>query len=308
MALLAIIPMLKFADQTIKVLHIEPTDACNAACPQCARETDPAFDKTDLHHLTVEQIKELVDIDTIKNLDKLYMCGDYGDPAAGHHTLEIFKYFRSINPIITLGMNTNGGLRGVNWWQELAEIMYRGVPYPQEYVIFSIDGLADTNHIYRVNVNWEKVMANARAFISAGGRAHWEMLVFEHNQHQVDLAEQAAKDMGFKWFRAKVSKRFKTHPIEFLKPPEEWKDPIVSEGKIQCRAIEESSLYISAKGVVYPCCWLGTSKNSIDKFDSIQKSWASSAPNNICVTTCTKNVSGTSFINQWQRAVEFQFT
>ena len=299
--------MLKLADHDVKVLHIEPTDACNAACPQCLRETDTAFDKTNLHQLTVEQIKELVDIDTIKNLNKLYMCGDYGDPAAGQHSLEIFKYFRSINPTITLGMNTNGGLRSVDWWQELAEIMYQDVPYPQEYVIFSIDGLADTNHIYRVNVNWEKVIANAQAFISAGGRAHWEMLVFEHNQHQVDQAEQTAKDMGFKWFRAKVSKRFKTHPIEFLKPPVAWKDPNVNEGEIDCQAIKESSLYISAKGIIYPCCWLGASENSIDKFDSIQKSWHSAAPNNICVATCTKNVSGTSFTNQWQREVEFQF-
>ena len=299
--------MLKLADQDIKILHLEPTDACNAACPQCARETDTTFDKTDLHHLTLEKIKELVDVATIKNLDKLYMCGDYGDPAAGKHTLEIYRYFRKINPTITLGMNTNGGLRSVNWWRELAEIMYRDVPYPQEYVIFSIDGLADTNHIYRVNVDWEKVMANAQAFVAAGGRAHWEMLVFEHNQHQVDQAEQTAKDMGFKWFRAKVSKRFKTHPVEFLKPPTAWKDPNVNKGKIDCQAIKESSLYISAKGIIYPCCWLGISENSIDKFDSVQKSWSGSAPNNICALTCTKNILGTSFTNQWQREVEFQF-
>ena len=299
--------MLKLASQDVKILHLEPTDACNAACPQCSRETDTTFDKNNLHHLNVEQIKELVDVDTIKNLNKLYMCGDYGDPAAGRHTLEIFKYFRSINPTITLGMNTNGGLRSIDWWRELAEIMYQDNPYPQEYVVFSIDGLADTNHVYRINVNWEKVMTNAQAFISAGGRAHWEMLVFEHNQHQVDQAQQTAKDMGFKWFRAKVSKRFKTHPIGFLRPPESWKDPNVNEGKIECQAIKESSLYISAKGIIYPCCWLGTSKNSIDKFDSIQKSWVGDAPNNICALTCTKNVVGTSFTNQWQREVEFQF-
>jgi MoaA/NifB/PqqE/SkfB family radical SAM enzyme len=295
--------MLKLTNQNVNVLHIESTDACNAACPQCARETDITFNKNDLHHLTVEQIKNLVDEDTIRNLDKMFMCGDYGDPAAGKHTLEIYRYFRSVNPTITLGMNTNGGLRNTDWWAELGQLSNT----QKDYVVFSIDGLADTNHIYRINVNYEKVISNARTFIDAGGNAHWEMLVFDYNKHQVDLAEKVAKELGFKWFRAKVSKRFKTHPIEFLKPPEEWKDPIVSEGKIQCRAIEESSLYISAKGVVYPCCWLGTSENSIDKFDSIQQSWRSAAPNNICVATCTKNVSGTSFTNQWQREVEFQF-
>jgi sulfatase maturation enzyme AslB (radical SAM superfamily) len=295
--------MLKLNDQKIQVLHLEPTDACNAACPQCLRETDITFDKNDLHHLTVEQIKSIVDVDTIKNLNKMFMCGTYGDPAAGKHTLEIYRYFRSINPTITLGMNTNGGLRNTSWWQELADLLNQ----PRDYVVFSIDGLEDTNHIYRVNVKWTKVLENTQAFIRAGGIAHWEMLVFEHNQHQIDLAQQTAKDMGFKWFRAKVSKRFKTHPIEFLKPPVAWKDPNVNEGEIDCQAIKESSLYISAKGIIYPCCWLGPSENSIDKFDSIQKSWASTAPNNICVATCTKNVFGTSFTNQWQREVEFQF-
>mgnify|MGYP006919664913 CR=1 FL=1 len=34
----------------VKVLHLEPTDSCQAACPQCARETDRTFDKNDQNH------------------------------------------------------------------------------------------------------------------------------------------------------------------------------------------------------------------------------------------------------------------
>jgi hypothetical protein len=44
--------------------------------------------------------------------------------------------------------------------------------------------LEDTNHLYRENVEWKKIMENARAFISAGGTAHWDMLIFDHNKHQ----------------------------------------------------------------------------------------------------------------------------
>ena len=306
MDLLVIIQMLKLANQDVKVLHIEPTDACNAACPQCSRETDLTFDKTNLHHLTVDQIKDIVDEDTIRNLDKMYMCGDYGDPAAGQHTLEIYQYFRSINPTITLGMNTNGGLRNIDWWDKLAKTMYQPGDYPREYVVFSIDGLADTNHIYRINVNWDKVMNNAQTFIRAGGRAHWEMLVFDYNEHQVDIAQQMAKDIGFKWFRAKVSKRFRTHPVDFLHPPKAWKDPVVPKGDISCQALNESGLYISAKGVVHPCCWLGhDDEATLINFNKIQESWASNQPHKICYDTCTKNTEGTSFTNQWQREVEF---
>jgi MoaA/NifB/PqqE/SkfB family radical SAM enzyme len=307
MGLPVIILMLKLANQDVKVLHIEPTNACNAACPQCLRETDITFNKNDLHHLTVEQIQKVIDDDTIRNLNKMYMCGNYGDPAAGKHTLDIYRYFRKINPTITLGMNTNGGLRNTDWWHELAETIYRPAEHPQEYVVFSIDGLADTNHIYRVNVDYEKVINNARAFIDAGGRAHWEMLVFEHNEHQVNQAEQLAKDMGFKWFRAKVSKRFNSQPIKFLRPPRSWQNPVVSVGDINCQALNESSLYISAQGIVYPCCWLGQDKDStLINFESIQSSWTLSNPNRICYETCTKNTVGTSFTNQWQREIEFK--
>jgi sulfatase maturation enzyme AslB (radical SAM superfamily) len=295
--------MLKLADQDIKILHLEPTDACNAACPQCARETDSNFDKNTVHQLSVEQITQLIDDNLIGKLDKMFMCGTYGDPAAGKSTLDIYRYFREINPTITLGMNTNGGLRDVNWWTQLAGLLNQ----TKDYVVFSIDGLSDTNHIYRANVNWNKVIENAKAFIDAGGSAHWDMLVFDHNNHQVDQAESLAKKMGFKWFRAKVSKRFNSHPVDFLNPPKGWRDPIVTEGKISCQALIESSVYISAKGIIHPCCWVGSIKTAtLDQFSFIQDSWTTEQPYEICKNTCTKNVSGTSFTNQWQREIEFQ--
>lgn len=297
MALPVITQMLK----SPKILHIESTDACNAACPQCGRETDPLFDKLNLHHLTIDQIKDHVNEDTIRSLDKMFMCGDYGDPAAGQHTLEIFRYFRSINPSIILGMNTNGGLRSVQWWGELASILTQ----PQDYVVFSIDGLIDTNHIYRVNVKWDKVLENAKSFISAGGLAHWDMLVFDHNQHQVDGAEQLARELGFKWFRAKVSKRFDLFPVEFLQPPKNWQNPVVTNGVIDCQIIKDSSLYISAKGELYPCCYLGGTNYTLDKFDQVSNTWNTSNPNPVCYRTCNRNTQGTSFTNQWQREVAF---
>jgi len=283
-----------------KILHLEPTDACNAACPQCGRETDPTFDKSVLHHLTVDNIADAISEDTIKALDKMYMCGNYGDPAAGKHTLEIYNYFRKLNPTITLGMNTNGGLRSTTWWSSLGAML----SFQKDYVIFSIDGLKDTNHIYRVNVVWDKVIENAQAFIAAGGRAHWEMLVFKHNQHQVEQAQALAKELGFKWFRAKVSKRNELYPVTFLSHPTGWADPTVKEGIIECQALKDSSIYLSATGKLYPCCWLGNTEYTLDTFDSIKQSWVNE-PNTVCKQTCTKNISGTSFSNQWQREVEF---
>jgi gliding motility-associated protein GldL len=63
--------MLKLANQDVKVLHIESTDACNAACPQCARETDTNFRKDRQHHLTMNQILQVFDQEKIQQLDKM---------------------------------------------------------------------------------------------------------------------------------------------------------------------------------------------------------------------------------------------
>ena len=281
----------------IRVLHLESTDVCQAACPLCARETNPQFDPDRRHHLRMDQILEVFAQDQIYTLDKMFMCGNYGDPAAGQHTLDIYRAFRDINPSIALGMNSNGGLQNTAWWSELGHIM-TGV---QDYVVFSIDGLQDTNAIYRVNVNWSRMMDNASAFIAAGGSAHWDMLVYRHNQHQVDQAQDLAQRMGFSWFRAKVSKR---QPVGGLDYPIGWVRPNVRSGAIRCHALAEQSAYIDAKGRLHPCCWLGDRLHQPPAdFATIQETWLTDSPNPVCQRNCTSSDSGTSFTNQWQRNV-----
>jgi MoaA/NifB/PqqE/SkfB family radical SAM enzyme len=282
-----------------KILHIESTDVCQAACPQCLREVDVTFNKKIQHHLSLEQIKSLFSDDFIRGLDKMYMCGSYGDPAAGRHTIEIFKYFRSINPNIILGMNTNGSINDTQWWSELAKII-NGI---EDYVVFSIDGLEDTNHIYRKNVIWSKLIKNTQAFIAAGGAAQWDMLIFDHNKHQVESCQQLAKDLGFRIFRAKVSRRHTEYPVEFLKAPTGWKDPSITGNNIDCIALSEDSVYISAQGIVHPCCWLGVNNGpDINEFTNIKQSWTVN-PHPICKKTCSKHELGNSFKNQWQREI-----
>jgi hypothetical protein len=296
MDLQAITQML--TSRNIKVLHLEPTDVCQAECPLCARETDKNFDKSRRHQLSVEQLESILPEGFVTNLDKMFMCGNYGDPAAGNHTIAIYEWFRQHNPDIVLGMNTNGGIGTTFWWHSLGKIFNR----PSDYVVFSIDGLEDTNGDYRINVNWGKVMQNAEAFIAAGGSAHWDMLVYQHNEHQVDACEQLARDMGFKWFRAKVSKRGFTQQLQH---PIGWATPNVHSTKINCYILKEQSLYIDAQGRVSPCCWLGSRQSAfVPDFESVQSTWASTNPNSVCVKACGTTGTETSFTRQWQREVE----
>jgi MoaA/NifB/PqqE/SkfB family radical SAM enzyme len=283
----------------IKVLHLEPTDVCQAACALCARETDVNFRKDQQHHLDMYKILQVLTAEQISALDKMFMCGNYGDPAAGRHTLDIYQEFRNLNPDIVLGMNTNGGLQSTVWWHQLGTMFNQ----PQDYVVFSIDGLEDTNQVYRKNVNWSKLMANAEAYIAAGGSAHWDMLVYRHNQHQVDACEQLAKNMGFRWFRAKVSKRGFT---DRLQQPTGWQLPNVTSTTISCHALNEQSTFVDAQGRMSPCCWLGSrQKDFVTDFEMVQNSWTSLQPVITCIDTCGTASGSSSFTNQWQKETAF---
>jgi hypothetical protein len=252
--------------------------------------------------MSIERAKELFSIDFIKQLDKMFMCGNYGDPAAGQDTLQIFKYFKEHNPNISLGINTNGSIRNPDWWRELAAIMTK----VEDYAVFSIDGLEDTNHLYRVGVQWDKLIKNAKAFTDEGGNAHWEMIVFEHNQHQINNAMELAKELNFSIFRTKVSRRFKRFPVEYLKPPTGHKDIPVAEGDIHCFAMNENSVYVDAHGRFMPCCLLPEEKfndNITEWFNSLISSWDSN-PNKQCKRSCSKLNNGlTTFKNQWTKEI-----
>ena len=90
-----------------------------------------------------------------------------------------------------------------------------------DYDVFSIDGLEDTNHIYRVGVQFKKIMENAKAYIDTGASAHWDMLVFDHNKHQVDECRQLADTMGFTWFRSKETDRWDQYQFDHIKSAKE---------------------------------------------------------------------------------------
>lgn len=299
----------------IKIVHLEMTERCNAGCPQCGRNINGGEINPYLHdrELDLESVKKIFPESFVKQLNHIFMCGNYGDPIVAKDTLEVLRYFRSINQNIRLSMNTNGSARTVDWWRDIAEVLK-----PNGYVIFSIDGLEDTNHLYRRNTNWEKIISNVNAFIEAGGIAHWEYIVFEHNEHQIDAARDLAGSLGFKNFQIKKTSRFfsslsgqvkkgsivvdrKGNAIDLRPPknsayrneglkiieetsvlpivtlpttyeeiadklnPELFNTPITKlydETQIDCKVKKEKNLYISAEGIVMPCCWMASTMYS----------------------------------------------
>jgi MoaA/NifB/PqqE/SkfB family radical SAM enzyme len=276
--------MYKYED--IRSIHLEVTQNCQASCPMCDRNMNGkgVNPHINLDELTIEDCKKIFLPEFISQLDTMYMCGNLGDPIVARDTLEIFTYFRDHNPKMWLSMNTNAGAKNTIWWHALAKTIGRNGA-----VIFSVDGLKDTNHIYRQGVSWTNVERNIKAFIKAGGRARWDFLIFEHNQHQVEEAEALASKWGFEKFVAKKTGRFVTSKVEpkdkhqavdrkgnetteLKKPDEKYQnaalkkqDVIINKygsmdayydaAPIICKVKKDNSLFITAEGLALPCCW-----------------------------------------------------
>jgi hypothetical protein len=191
-----------YALEDVEQVHLEITTRCNAACPQCARNIfgsvdDPSFELTEIY---LDEFKSVFQPDFIGQLKSIFMCGTFGDPSVSRDCLKIWEYIKESNPNIHTNLHTNGGARSPSWWKELAGLCTT--------TWFGIDGLEDTNHLYRQGVSWKRLMENAEAYIAGGGRAVWVMNVFKHNQHQVDQAKLTAMSMGFKDFIVRKTARF----------------------------------------------------------------------------------------------------
>jgi len=286
----------------LRIIHLELTHRCNAACPMCARNVNGGAVNPDmpLSELSLADVKAILLPELIGRLKRIYACGNYGDPMVARDCIEVFRYLREHGPKLNLCLHSNGSARRPEWWRELAGIMKQG----PHYLRFGIDGLEDTNHLYRRGTDWKTVMRSAEAFIEAGGRAEWDFLVFRHNEHQVEEARKLAENMGFKEFFVRKTGRFldageletsdrfevldKKGSFEyFLEQPinPDHQNPAfgnlevvkkrygeyqtyLDKVDIDCKvAGPKRKMYLSAQGYALPCCWLGAvfSESSTDE-------------------------------------------
>lgn len=277
---------MKFALSTVDEYQIEITSYCNAACPQCPRNHNGSGINPymPLRHLDRSVIDRAFTKDICVRLRQVFLCGSYGDPIMHPDLLGVLADFRQKNPTLWLYIHTNGGVHDRDYWQEIARIM---AGYGQ--IDFGLDGLDDTLSIYRRNVDFQRAISNAKSFIDAGGRAQWNFIVFEHNEHEIDRARDMAKQLGFHNFLPRRTGRFFDHgreieidqwPVQdkqgrtvyWLRPPThpEWRNPSLqrlpdlkaSPGgldhyfqatPITCDALVGHKVAINAEGLVLPC-------------------------------------------------------
>jgi MoaA/NifB/PqqE/SkfB family radical SAM enzyme len=274
-------PFLKIEE--LKTLIIDFTSHCNAMCGNCSRNISgvDVNPNMPLDHMSLRTWKKIIDNSTY--VDEIIFNGSYGDAIMNPNLLEALEYASSKK--ISIMIHTNGGIGKPELYVKLANVLKK-FKQPSG-ITWSIDGLEDTNHLYRRGVIWQRIIDNAQAFINAGGLARWRMLVFDHNAHQLKECEQLAFSMGFKKFDingghtfsainsivGKAVEKFKANKKEeartiaynksYLDNVERVKGLLekgFDKSQITCKWQKKRKVQISHIGEVLPCCYLLTDR------------------------------------------------
>jgi len=264
-------------EQDIKMYELEITADCNAECPLCAR-TIANMPLRGNSQISLQQIKEMFPSESTIKGKHFALCGVLGDPIVHPECFEICEWFVENGGDVSI--STNGGYNNAEWWTKLAKLK-------NLHCKFSVDGFENSNHIYRVNVNWKVLVRNMRAFAEAGGEGRWTFIPFGHNEDDYEQARDLAKELGMKFIKrtsgrnALSKKKHKSRKMDTtIKLTDSKKIPhndlselkkiyksndkkVVDEAvpTISCQFYhnkdhEGATAYIGADSTLWPCCYL----------------------------------------------------
>jgi MoaA/NifB/PqqE/SkfB family radical SAM enzyme len=267
-------------------IQVELTTYCNSSCIGCARNNHggASYSWLPLIHIDLSVWAKIVDAIIQYNIPRVYFNGSYGDSIMNPNLIDMLSMITNSSSI---SLATNGGVRDSKFWKDLALVL--SSTHQSSHVTFAIDGLKDTNDLYRRGVDWNRLMENVQTFIDAGGNAKWSYIVFEHNAHQVEEAAKLAKSLGFKIFatmpdfgKGKRSlhgveyrdykpftvKGVSMDQIQHFRDTVDFKTivfPDKDNFESKCPWQRERKIQIGVDGSVHPCCYYGTELSSFEK-------------------------------------------
>lgn len=232
-------------------LQIETTSRCTLACPACSRtlfaehlkRPYPKFD------LDLDDLACFLDCDTGRQIQTLVLCGDHGDTIYYPRLFDLIDHFR---PTKRFQIHTNGSYQTREFWNQLAERVTE-----HDEIHFGIDGLEDTNHLYRRNSDWASIMLGLDIMSASAAQVVWNTIVFGFNQDHIQEISDFARSRGAR-FQAKISSRFGDNS---LRPGDQYVDfarmyrqdldqPVPIDPKCSRHWL------ITSQGYLQPCCWI----------------------------------------------------
>ena len=175
-------------------VHFELTRRCLLECPKCPR-TD-LKGNMQITDLPVDIVKTVVQTGNYK---KVLLSGNLGDPLYHPQLIDIIKFFNE--PRVFFIMATNGSGKNLDWWKNFYN------SYTDGKIVFGVDGLKDTAHLYRKNINFDDSMSAMKLGSQMGKQIVWQFIPFSFNEHQVEAAQALADTYGIT-FKLRLSDRW----------------------------------------------------------------------------------------------------
>ena len=237
--------------------HIELTNRCPLACPACIRTMHGPGAKSDIDTNLLLNF-----LSNPEKYDYIFFQGNLGDPIYHPDFHKISEHFFPANELQV----TTNGMQTKEFWQRVLKT------WPESSIVeLSIDGLQDTNSIYRVNSNWNKIQELFELIATTKRKCQirWKYIVFEHNHHQVEEAIALSKKLGINEF--KIKKSWTIHDDmsnngqikDYYNP--EWFDYVKREtlDELAPFCYTGDMHYINSQGNYYPCCWIDNDISSL---------------------------------------------
>jgi MoaA/NifB/PqqE/SkfB family radical SAM enzyme len=254
--------------------HIEPTSKCILECPLCDRTWFyKKFKKREIHEINIDHLLKFFNGVPYA----VSFCGNNGDPIYHSKFNELCSRLKQSG--CKIHITTNGSKKSADWWKKLGSMLT-----VDDKITFSIDGLRNTNKIYRINSDWESIINGFKIIKKHNIKTEWKFIVFRHNQHQIREAKTLSKQLGFDNFLLEKSDRWWDETLmpdkKFVDTKYQHQKTVITKKKLngvmspKClkKGIPTDSLYIDSAGDFYPCCWTGLYAFKYkDMFDPKQK-------------------------------------
>lgn len=236
----------------MSILHVEVTNRCPLECPACPRTTWKEITKrsVDKSDLSIDAFENFLDCADGQQVETLLLCGDYGDCIYYPDLFNFIKKFRHKK----FYLSTNGSRRTKEFWLQLAELLTK-----DDTIVFGIDGLEDTNHLYRKNSDWTSIMLGIDIMSKSQAKVKWQTIAFSFNQNSLHDIKIFAESKGAEFFSIKTHR----YGDDSLKPTStlieknyEWQDSFSNNTPIIIEPQCDIAKVVTCNGYYLPCDWI----------------------------------------------------
>lgn len=192
-------------------LELEITTVCNLSCPGCPRTTQADLkSEWNTGHMDPSVLQKLLE-DPNNTFRNYVLCGCYGDPMYNPKFDQFLTLL--IDHSARFTVETNGTCNNQKMWDRITQLKFDSISHTW---VFSVDGLEDTNHLYRRGSNWNSIRNSMQTLAELEHKPHmvWKWIEFPYNRHQTETARELSKQWGFDKFRIIESTRYQPYQLD----------------------------------------------------------------------------------------------